>query len=154
MIGTGFSQGQVMIDVVACSQVIIGSSGSVNIDYAKGGRAVVRVILLHNPPAPSNRNSLTDSRARVLPARLADLQGSSSTVFPSRDRTRWEHEEERGGSSPARITHGCRGVARRCGIWRAHAPGHPRLIASGLCSLGNHRLHEYGDVSDESSAIG
>lgn len=43
MVNTGFNQGQVMIDVVSCAQVIIGSSGSVNIDYSKGGRAAVLV---------------------------------------------------------------------------------------------------------------
>lgn len=32
-----------MIDVVACNQVIIGSQGSVNIDYGKGGRAAILI---------------------------------------------------------------------------------------------------------------
>ncbi|KAG9011795.1 hypothetical protein FRB94_007521 [Tulasnella sp. JGI-2019a] len=41
MVGTGFESGQVMIDVVTCTQVIIGSQGSVNIDYTKGGRAAI-----------------------------------------------------------------------------------------------------------------
>ncbi|KAG8904709.1 hypothetical protein FRB99_001295 [Tulasnella sp. 403] len=43
MVGSGFAPGQVMIDTVTCQQLIIGSQGSINIDYSKGGRASILI---------------------------------------------------------------------------------------------------------------
>ncbi|KAG8900223.1 hypothetical protein FRC00_013880, partial [Tulasnella sp. 408] len=39
MIGSGFSPNQVMIDTVTCQQVIVGSQGSIYLDYRKGGHS-------------------------------------------------------------------------------------------------------------------
>ncbi|KIO25152.1 glycoside hydrolase family 13 protein [Tulasnella calospora MUT 4182] len=43
MIGSGFSPNQVMIDVITCQQVIVGSQGSIYIDYRKGGHASILI---------------------------------------------------------------------------------------------------------------
>lgn len=43
MMNTGFSTGEVMIEVISCQQVVIGSEGSVNVDYTKGGRAAILI---------------------------------------------------------------------------------------------------------------
>ncbi|KAG8983820.1 hypothetical protein FRB90_005717 [Tulasnella sp. 427] len=43
MIGTGFSASQVMIDIITCQQVIVGSQGSIYIDYTKGGHASILI---------------------------------------------------------------------------------------------------------------
>ncbi|KAG8880059.1 hypothetical protein FRB97_001104 [Tulasnella sp. 331] len=43
MTATGFSTGEVMIEMISCQQVIIGSQGSINIDYQKGGRAAILI---------------------------------------------------------------------------------------------------------------